>query len=399
MFSIFKSLGKTSLFILVLVFVLPVQAQEIVLSDDAQISVLTCSKGDDLYNTFGHTGIRVKDPANQLDIVFNYGMFSFGGSSWQDQVSFGFEFARGKLEYWLGVEQFSNFLYSYQYQERWVYEQVLNISLSEKQDLFDALLVNYEPENRAYQYDFFFDNCSSRVRDMLVSSLGPVFGEDGSPIHEQTEKSFIDLINPYIVGKPWLDLGMDVMLGIHSSRKASRYEYMFLPYHLMNQIDAAEGLVASEQMIVTAPDRPIGEAKFSLLSPLAMFSYMFILIAAITYRNWKRGKHAFIIDRLLYLVTGLMGTLFLMMWLFTDHIAAYANLNMFWALPLNLIALFFLKNPKWEMYFRIAAGLCAFVLLGWFISPQQYHVAIIPLTGLMLIRHLKLMEFHKQTNS
>ena len=395
MYSIFNTWMKpAALCILWIGFFTPIQAQKIVLSHDAEVSLLTCSKGDDLYNTFGHSGIRIKDPANQLDIVFNYGMFSFGGSSWQDQAAFGFEFARGKLNYWLGVQEFPNFMYSYQKQERWVYEQVLNISHQEKEDLFNALLINYEPENRAYQYDFFFDNCSSRVRDMLVNSIGPIFGDANSPIHEKTDKSFIDLINPYIIGKPWLDLGMDILLGVHSSRKASHYEFMFLPYHLMNQIDAVEGLVASEQMIITAPDRPIGEAKFSFLSPFSVFTYLLIFIGAITYRNWKQGKHFFVIDRILFVITGLLGTLFLVMWLFTDHLAAHINLNMFWAFPLNLVAVFFLKNPKWEVYFRIAAGFCGFVLLGWFISPQQYHIAILPLTAIMLIRHIKCLSYH-----
>ena len=177
MFSISKSSYSICLLVLSIFLCLRQGTAQVVLSDQAEISILTCSKGDDLYNTFGHTGIRVKDDLNNLDIIFNYGMFSFGGSSWRDQTEFGVKFVRGKLEYWLGTQSFQSFMRSYEEQERWVYAQVLNLDASQKQQLTNALFVNYEPENRAYQYDFFFDNCSSRVRDMIESAVGPVFGE------------------------------------------------------------------------------------------------------------------------------------------------------------------------------------------------------------------------------
>ncbi|MFT5071410.1 MAG: hypothetical protein ACI8V8_001378, partial [Chitinophagales bacterium] len=172
MFSTIKNYSFLTLFFTVLLSIQIGQAQ-VTLSEQAEISILTCSKGDDLYNTFGHTGIRVRDENQNIDIVFNYGMFSFGGSSFNDQMKFGVKFVRGKLEYWLGVQNFTNFLSSYQNQKRWVYEQVLDLDQSQKQGLFNALMINFEPENRAYQYDFFFDNCSSRVRDMLVDAIGP----------------------------------------------------------------------------------------------------------------------------------------------------------------------------------------------------------------------------------
>lgn len=399
MFSTLKSNKNFILLVTVLFSLISLNGQELNLSEQAEISILTCSKGDDLYNTFGHTGIRVKDEVNDLDIVFNYGMFSFGGSSFDDQLKFGVKFIRGKLEYWLGVQEFPHFVYSYQSQNRWVFEQILNLNGAEKQKLLDALMVNYQPENRAYQYDFFFDNCSSRVRDMLENAVGPVFGEKESVIYEKTDKSFIDLIDPYIVHSPWLDLGMDVMLGLPSSRKASRYEFMFLPYHLRDQISLAEGLVKSEGMIVNEPDRPIGLSKFSWTSPLVLFSILFVLIAALTYRNWKKNVHWFWIDRILLFFSGLIGCLFLFMWVGTDHLPAHANLNMFWALPLNLIALFFVRKTKWNLYFKFAAGLCAFIFLAWFLSPQQYHVAILPLAAILLLRHLKIVHTNDQTQT
>lgn len=394
----FLTLIKYSLALsLSLLFCFPQVAKaQFQLSENAQISVLTCSKGDDLYNTFGHTAIRVKDVQNGVDDVFNYGMFTFGGSEFKDQLTFGVKFIRGKLEYWLGLQSYTSFVSSYQYQERWVFEQVLNLSQEEKQHLVNALIINYEPENRAYRYDFFFDNCSSRVRDILVDAVGPVFGDKNSPIHEATDKSFIDLIDPYIAPKPWLDLGMDVMLGLPSSRKASKYEFMFLPYHLKDQISAAEDLVLSEKYILEFPQRNIEKKSFHLFTPLFVFTMLLVLVSFITYRNYKKASHWFFIDRILLFISGLLGCLFLFMWLGTDHLPAHVNLNMFWAFPLNIIAFLMVKNTKWELYFKFVAGLCAFILLAWFLSPQQYHVSIIPLALLYLVRYWKLLQFSKE---
>ncbi len=392
MFSTSIKYKLTFFFAFLLISSIGIQAQ-VKLSDNAQISMITCSKGNDLYNTFGHTAIHIKDLENNINIVFNYGMFSFGGSGFKDQLNFGVKFVRGKLEYWLGVEDYSDFVSNYTRQERWVYEQVLNLDQSEKQHLFNALVINYEPENRAYRYDFFFDNCSSRVRDILVDAIGPVFGDENTPIHEPTNQSFIDLIDPYIKENPWLDIGMDMMLGLPSSRKASKYEFMFLPYHLKEQVGLAEGLVLSEQYLVEFPFRDIEEQKFHLFTPFKLLTFLFIIIATISYRNYKAKKHWFWFDRILIFISGLLGSLFLFMWLGTDHLPAHANLNMFWAFPLNIVAFLFVKNKKWLLYFKFAAGLGAFVLLAWFLSPQQYHIAIIPLTSIYILRYLKIIDF------
>lgn len=368
-------------------------AQNDTLSQQAEISILTCSAGDELYSTFGHTGIRIKDPAQNIDVVFNYGMFSFGGSSMKDQVEFGIKFVRGNLEYWLGMSKFENFMRGYEYDERWVFEQILNLNHQDKEELLNALIENYKPENRAYRYDFFFDNCSSRVRDILVKAVGPVFGNADSDVFKKTDKSFIDLISPYIEKAPWLDFGMDIMLGIPSSRKASEYEYMFLPDHLMEQISKADGLVKEEHYIIDFQRRHEKQRTFHLITPFSVFIFLLILIGGITYFNYKNNKHFVFIDRILMLITGLMGCLFLFMWLGTKHLPAHANLNMFWAFPLNIIALFFISNKKWNVYFKIALGFAGFILLAWFISPQQYHVAIIPLTLLLIIRYLKILDW------
>lgn len=372
------------------------KAQNDTLSQQAEISILTCSAGDELYSTFGHTGIRIKDPIQHIDVVFNYGMFSFGGSSAKDQIEFGIKFIRGNLEYWLGLSNFENFMRSYNYDERWVYEQILNLSHEDKEELLNALIENSKPENRAYRYDFFFDNCSSRVRDILVRAVGPVFGDPNSDVFKKTDKSFIDLINPYIKKSPWLDFGMDIMLGIPSSRKATPYEFMFLPDHLMEQIGKADGLVKKEHYLIDFPKRHINKSSFHLITPLSVFTLLLIIIVAISYYNYRNNKHWKFIDVILLFFTGLLGCLFLFMWFGTKHMPAHANLNMFWAFPFNIFALFFIANKKWSIYFKIVAGFSSFILLAWFLSPQQYHVAIIPIALLLIVRYLKILDWQSK---
>lgn len=397
----YSTLIKNSLlsFVFMVSMVFASQAQ-INLSQEAQISILTCSKGDDLYNTFGHTAIRVKDPVANLDLVFNYGMFSFGGDSFKDQAKFGVKFIRGKLEYWLGVENFDNFLSHYKYDKRWVYEQVLNLDFEQKTHLVEALSINMKSENRYYRYDFFFDNCSSRVRDILEDALGPVFGEETDTIHSATKQSFIDLIDPYIKNNPWLDFGMDFMLGLPSSRKASKYEYMFLPYHLKTQISAAKNLVISETYLASFPERDAVKKEFHWFTPFKLFSLILILVSIFSYKNYKAQKHSYLIDYIFLFISGFFGCLFVFMWFGTEHLPAHANLNMFWAFPLNIFAIFFVKNPKFSSYFKLCAGLVTFILLAWFISPQQYHLAIIPLSLIYLVRYAKILTYyeHKSAN-
>lgn len=362
------------------------------LTNDAKISVLTCGPGTDLYNTFGHTAIRIYDPQQDINVVFNYGMFSFGGSSTKDQIDFGIRFVRGKLDYWLGVQEFDNFINEYVYQKRWVFEQELNLSQTKKQELFEALLINYQPENRKYQYDFFFDNCSSRVRDMIEQVNEDAFGGKDGAVHEGSGKSYIDLIDPYIQRSPWLDFGMDIMLGTKSSREASLYETMFLPDHLMEQVSAANGLVKNEHYLYQPEEQLIVE-RFHLFTPLFVFSILLVIVAFISYFNFKKERYFYWIDGILLSLTGLMGCLFLFMWVGTDHQPAHINMNMFWAFPLNIIAVFLIRKFAKGFYFKMAAGFAAFILLAWFLSPQQYHVAIIPIAIMLLIRYARIIDW------
>jgi hypothetical protein len=161
-----KSYQIISLFFLLIIF-LPAKtiAQEIILSDTAEVSILTMGPGDVLNDSFGHSAFRVKDTNQNIDVVYNYGVYDF------NTPNFYLKFAQGKLLYTLGRNNFSPFYNYYAKQNRWIKEQVLNLNSTERQDIFNFLQNNFKPENRNYKYDFFFDNCATKIRDVLVVVL------------------------------------------------------------------------------------------------------------------------------------------------------------------------------------------------------------------------------------
>ena len=216
---------KTKLFIIsFFLFLLTTSTSASVkLSKDATISILTCSPGNELYSLFGHTGIRVVDKANNMDIVFNYGTFDFATQG------FYFKFARGLLPYQLSCSEFRRFLSSYIYDGRSVYSQTLNLDSIQKQYLMDLLVENYEPANREYLYNFLYDNCSTRVRDIIEKSTGNQI----TWIAQPSTKSFWNLLDEYLGRSPWIQWGIHTILGSPATSTATIREQMFLPDYLM----------------------------------------------------------------------------------------------------------------------------------------------------------------------
>ncbi len=201
-----------------------VKAQDFQLSDEAEISILTGSPGNELYAAFGHTAIHIKDTANGIDVLFNYGIFDF------ETPNFYMKFVQGKLLYQLAITDYEGLIALYKEGNRTLTEQYLLLDKKQKQEVFDFLVDNSKPENSAYKYDFFFDNCATRVRDVLNKVLGDKLKWDLSKF--PPDKSFRDLINPYLVKMPWVDMGMDLILGMPTDRKANLQEYMFLPDYI-----------------------------------------------------------------------------------------------------------------------------------------------------------------------
>jgi hypothetical protein len=352
------------------------------LSQQAEISVLTLGPFQgELYSAFGHSAIRVYDPMQGIDDAYNWGVFDF------NQPNFYLNFAGGYLYYKLGVYPYDRFRDYYIYYNRYVHEQKLNLTQQQKQKLYNYLIWNRQPQNQNYRYDYFYNNCATKVRDVVKTVFGDSVQFDGSYI--QTKYSIRDLTDIYLEQQPWGDLGIDICLGLPMDKKASAYEYMFLPDYVEAGFNHAT--LGSEPLVketISVYESQKEEPVKSLLHPLTVFSVFALLVFGLCFWDYKRKKLSRWFDALLFGVLGIVGLLLFVLWFFTDHNAAAVNFNLLWALPTHVmlvVAVF--RKPIWlRSYFAVSGVVLAVSLLAWPLLPQQLNVFLIPLMLAVLTR-------------
>ncbi|HVD98224.1 MAG TPA: DUF4105 domain-containing protein [Cytophagaceae bacterium] len=359
------------------------------LTPAAQVSLITVSPGEELYSCFGHSALMVRDTTGIMKL-YNYGTFDF------NDPNFYMNFTRGKLRYMLSVDDLNGILAMAQYENRSVVQQMLNLTQAQKQRLYDFLENNALPENRFYRYDFFYDNCSSRLRDALVYACGDALRFNLKPATEP--KTFRALIDPYLENKRWQDLGMDLGLGIPADKIATPYQYMFLPDYLKDDFGTAtitidgrkENLVISERTLL--PNQP-DEAKTPFfLKPWFAFLLLFMIVFAITYQQYKKQKEGLWVDAILFLFTALFGLVLIFLWFFTDHGVTVNNMNLLWAMPLHFVFIFLLWKKKRQKlvssYFLAYFFVLFFLLIFWRFTPQELNASIIPFLLALALRSM-----------
>ncbi len=351
--------------------------------DSLKISILTCSPGEELYSTFGHTAVRVVDYKNRLDLVFNYGSFDF------DTPNFYGKFVKGKLKYQLSISSFENFKLSYISENRSIYEQDLNMSDEGKSRMFSFLKTNYLPENRYYLYDFFLNNCTSVVRDILKNNPENTNCFNNTDV--LTDLSFRNYLRPCLKDREWVRFGMDLVMGYPSDKAATLYQSMFLPYNLMQELDQ----INCGGRSICSKTKTIFEAELSegkpakKPGPATFFWIIFLIVFLISIFKLKTEKHSFLFDKIFFSILGIFGFLLLFLWLGTDHWTMGKNLNLFWAIPLHfplLLLIKYINKGFVRYYFLFTAILSGSILLGWNIYPQEFHPAIIPILLIIFVR-------------
>lgn len=386
------------LFILTLLLSAPVLAQNRIptLSQDAEISLLTIGPGPELYDSFGHTALRVQDTKQRIDIVFNYGLFDF------DTPNFYTKFARGKLLYRLAFEPFDNFLSKYIVQQRSVTSQTLLQNTEERQALFAFLLDNAKEENSHYLYDFLYDNCATRP----ANAINKVYSGDlfANYIPEKPGLTHRQLIQKNVPWNTWGSFGMDVAIGSVVDRPVSNKEYLFLPEYTMEALSIAEGPnapLAGEAQALFTPETPNVYTENWVTSPLVVFSAIAILLLFLTYQDRKNNKGIRGLDKIILVVTGVVGVLLALLWFATDHAPTKWNYNLLWAFPFHLLAAISLKkiaNKKWLYpYLKLTIILLVLLAFHWIIGVQKYPAALLPLLLALAIRYLYLLGEVKKT--
>lgn len=365
------------------------------LSPAAEISILTIGPGAELYDKFGHSAFRIKDTLSGVDVVFNYGVYDF------NTPNFYIKFAQGKLLYQLGVSYYEPFYNSYVAQNRWIKEQTLLLSPSEKQAVSDFLWNNALPENKNYKYDFFYDNCATKIRDVLQLVLGQKLEYTDAYITE--EYTFRQLIQQRLDANSWGSLGIDIALGAVIDRKAKPLEYQFLPAYVYQAAATAvihreggnEPLVQATTVLFENTPTPTKE-NF-LTSPLFILGIFGLLIVLLTYRDFKRKSRSRYVDMLLFFVTGLIGIFLLLLWFATDHTATANNYNLLWAFPISifLIAAIAKKQvgPQLRRYVFLLLVLLALLTIHWITGVQVFAVGLLPLLVALAVRYVFLYYF------
>ncbi len=341
-----------------------------------RFSLLTCSPGTSSSTIYGHSAIRVQDPISKMDIVFNYGSYSF------NEPHFFWKFLRGKLNYSLSVTSYDNFSRAYLQRGRGIVEQQLNLTPSQAEKLNTFLLDNYKPKNRYYLYDFLTDNCATRIRDIFDT---PEFSFKDIP----AGKTYRDELHRMNSGARWMSYGIDLILGARCDRDISRHEEMFLPDRLSEHLASYTNLENSEKLVGVPIEilKPV-EKKEGILekldrfaSPIVVYAILMLLYIFLFLKVLNKQRFIDIFSTIFYTIIGIGGLIIAFMWFGTDHVWTKMNWNILWMNPLFLIAAFM---PKGEARLCFSAALTVLAVLAPLAMIFIFHQYFSPANAILI---------------
>lgn len=370
-----------------------------------EISLLTCAPGQEVYSLYGHTAIQVDfnvDGSAQTSAfglspkIINYGIFSFS------KPFFVLRFVSGLTDYEMGVADEYPFYEEYRADGRTIMRQTLNLTPSEKESVWKALTLNFLPENRVYRYNYFYDNCTTRARDILVSNI------NGNVIYAGTNNSYSsyrELIHSMNADYPWARFGNDILLGVNADKKTSVAEQQFLPFNLMHDFDKAvitdkdgntRPLVKSKEVAVDTT--PVIKASSFPLTPNMCAWILLAAVTAATIAELRLRLNLWLLDTALLLTTGCAGIILFMM-IFSQHPTTSLNLQLLLLNPLPLLFMRRLikrmrRGSADRLWLYAAALTCLFFIGGIF---QTYAEGMYIVAVALLVRYLRRLRPLAQT--
>ncbi|MDD4922396.1 MAG: DUF4105 domain-containing protein [Bacteroidales bacterium] len=359
------------------------------LGKKATVSLLTASPGEEVYSQYGHTGIRVFDPDQHFDLVFNYGLFDF------NSPGFILRFVKGQTDYMVGACSYMDFLLEYQMDNRAVTEQVLNLTSEEKETIWRALIENIQPENRTYRYNFFFNNCSTKPRDIIVRSIsGRVDYRWNGKF-----KSLRDEVHFFTKAYPWTQFGIDFTLGAQADDSVNLKGQQFAPDLLMESFARAVILSDTAQMrplvletkYPATVDNTLEEKASWTPGPVITLWLVLLIVAAVSFLEFRNGKKYPVLDAVIFTVAGLVGFIITFLVLFSEHPTTDVNFLLLWLHPIHLIYAICLIIPVFRkkaanIYLSINLPFQIFALAGSLFLPQYLHPAMYPFLLCMILR-------------
>ena len=359
-------------------------------NDEYQISILTVGPGIDLVDAFGHTGIRIIDKKNNLDLVFNFGIYDYNAPNFYSN------FFKGRPIFSLGINRFNDFFDSYVKQNRKVYEQIIKTTKERKKIIVESLIKNSQEENKYYIYEYFEDNCSTRVADIFINEIGELKVD----LDKKTKFSYRELIYSKIGKNSIGSLGIDLCLGSKIDNKITTRQTFFLPEKLKEFLDIIEdnnpNLV--ETKLLYSPNDTNSYKQQNIFKPLWVSLLISIVIIWLTFKDFKRKKQTKILDFLILTTLTIIGILIGYLWIFSNHSNGAMNLNILWANPLNFLLIFYFFRNKKSKLTRLFLNFLIIsifvVIVFWVIQLQIFNLSIIPILFGLLLRYFYLREIY-----
>lgn len=391
----FMSRLKYFIFCLFMGVAFSVQSQS---TDSIRFSLLTCAPGTEIYSLFGHTAIRYENYTRRIDVVFNYGMFSF------NTPNFIFRFVAGETDYQLGITPYSYFEAEYAMRGSSVYQQVLNLTQSEKERLLTILENNYLPENRIYRYSYFYDNCTTRARDKIEECI------EGKVVYPDSlsGKSYRSIVHEFTAGSPWDEFGIDLCLGAEADKEINKRQQMFSPFYMKYYasnayvVDAGgtrRPLILDETKIVDVEPEEV-QPGF-ILSPLMCGALFLALCVVMAWGQWKTQRIWWGWDIVLYGLQGLAGCIIAFLFFFSVHPTVGSNwlLILFNPIPLLYLPFMVYKAVKRKKdYYHV--GNMVYLTLFITILPfcgQEFNLTVLPLAlGLLVTSASHVLVWNKK---
>ncbi len=354
------------------------------LTEKSQVSILTIEPGTEYYSIFGHTAIRIIDEPLNMDKVYNFGSFDF------ETPFFYLKFLKGDLDYYLSIESFDSLLYYSKLEQREITEQILKLDYSEKTELYYNLERQYNSNKRSYKYDFFYDNCATRVRDAILKVKREPFKHDSLLYCCQT---FRQLLLPYISKNYWIDFGINISLGKEADKIIITENYMFLPSYIMDFFQDTD-LVLEKKIFHDHATTKNKTLIFAKLLPWIIASFLIIFSIVLTYIGYPEPRR--IIFYLYITLICSIGILLCLIELYSDNPAFTRNLNIYWTLPSLIILL--VQNRLLNNILKIIyITLLIIMLITWNQFSQGFSTTFLPWILTLIIILILDFTWNKKT--
>jgi len=388
---------------IIFTFLFFLSASLVAQSEDYTISILTIGSGSSLSDSFGHSAIRAQSKTKQYDLVFNYGVYDYSDPKFYSN------FIKGYLKYSLGVSYFKDFKSSYIANNRSIKEQVLHLPDDLKEKLVNKLIFNSRPKNKDYFYDYFDNNCSTIIKDLINESLTQHGYANNYSHANKLKNSYRSLIYENINKNSWGSLGIDICLGSYIDQQIEAEKNTFLPEYLFEYLNSSyynysnnnkkvEKVKLVKNIEFINKVKKVKKSIFNvfLTSPLFVFILIFTALFLLNYRN-KENKKIHLALESIHILTSIIGCLLIFLWFFTDHTTAAFNYNLLWASPVNFILLINVINKKWKIaYLKLLLLSLILIMLHSVTGVQVFNISLYPLFLFLAFRYLQLIKFYSK---